>query len=394
MSEGTFDTCGRTIEFGNLSEDGLLHSNRCTRALILKQDLSSPIDIYLEIDTLKTFKDNIIQNWPSIQQHLSGIDRVYFSPSGELYSTPIENYIEDGRDYIRVSSTREVVLSNERNKETEQSMKLYGGLVYNMTLDDITEVNEKYKREETLRPVNHRSSRDVLTRLGFSYLKETLKEVKDIEQIAKNANAQCELITGIDGTEESLRAVSGKKYSMLHFATHGFYWTQDEAEDKLSDRKFSFLMFENEHPKHVEDKSMTRSGLIFSGANWALNGKDMPEGVEDGIATAQEIARLDLRGCDLVVLSACQTGLGEISGEGVFGLQRGFKKAGVRSILMSLWEVDDLATQMLMTEFYKHYLNGESKTSSLRKAQQYVKSQEGFEDPMYWAGFILLDGLN
>ena len=116
--------------------------------------------------------------------------------------------------------------------------------------------------------------------------------------------------------------------------------------------------------------------------------------VEDGILTAKEIALMDLRGTDLITLSACQTGLGEVSGEGVFGLQRGFKKAGVSSILMSLWKVDDIATQILMTAFYENLLSGKSKAESLRIAQDEVRSTDSYEDPYYWAAFILLDGIN
>ena len=106
-----------------------------------------------------------------------------------------------------------------------------------------------------------------------------------------------------------------------------------------------------------EDKALTRSGLLLAGANTALKGLPLPEGVEDGVLTAKEIAGMDLRRLDLVALSACQTGLGEITGDGVFGLQRGFKKAGANTLLMSLWKVDDTATQLLMTQFYKNMLS-------------------------------------
>jgi CHAT domain-containing protein len=183
----------------------------------------------------------------------------------------------------------------------------------------------------------------------------------------------------------------------------------------------------NDDKRYKEDKALTRSGLLFAGANNALKGKPLPEGVDDGILTAQEISRLDLRGLDLVVLSACETGLGEITGDGVFGLQRGFKKAGAQSILMSLWKVDDTATQMLMTQFYTNLTSGMSKRKSLLEAQRYVREYETevevtnltlwqqrqdqkssvenntttqlekvrpYEDPKYWAAFILLDALD
>lgn len=384
------------IEFGSLSKGEIHVLNHCTRALVLKRDSEEPIDIYLELDSTKDFKTNILANWPTIQQHLKGIKTVYFSPSGELYSTPIENYINDGREYVRVSSTRKIVKSRHDKQTACKPMKLYGGLVYDMTVDDLAKAALQYKLTEN-KPAQlyaKRSGREVVNQVSFNYLRGTLDEVNSIKGIAKSHKRNCELLSGHLGTEESLRAIDGKKYGILHFATHGFYWTEKEAEDLAEWNRLSFLMMDNKSHKYMEDKSMTRSGLIFSGANIALGGEELPDEMEDGIATAQEISRLDLRGCDLVVLSACQTGLGEVSSEGVFGLQRGFKKAGVNSILMSLWEVDDRATQMLMTEFYKHYLGGKPKRESLRKAQEYVKSQPDYNDPIFWAAFILLDGLD
>ena len=117
--------------------------------------------------------------------------------------------------------------------------------------------------------------------------------------------------------------------------------------------------------------------------------------------TGAEIENMDLASVDLVVLSACQTGLGQVEPiEGVYGLQRAFKKAGVRSILMTLWKVDDDATQLFMTAFYRDYLKNNSKQHALKVAQEYLKSftsDEGehvYSDPYYWAGFVLLDALN
>ncbi len=133
---------------------------------------------------------------------------------------------------------------------------------------------------------------------------------------------------------------------------------------------------------------------MFSGANVALKGEAIGEDTEDGVLTAEELSMMNLGNVDLVVLSACESGLGESSGEGVFGLQRGFKMAGARSLLMSLWKVDDDATQLLMTSFYKNLLSGASKSVALKQAQERVRQTKGFEDPEYWAGFILLDAQN
>ena len=120
------------------------------------------------------------------------------------------------------------------------------------------------------------------------------------------------------------------------------------------------------------------------------------------LLTGLEIATLDLRETDLVVLSACQTGMGDIGSDGVFGLQRGFKKAGVNSLLMSLWNVDDAATGLLMTEFYRNFIEGKSKHESLKAAQEKVRNFRGeingkyrdFSNPRFWAAFILLDAID
>ena len=101
---------------------------------------------------------------------------------------------------------------------------------------------------------------------------------------------------------------------------------------------------------------------------------------------------MNLGNVDMVVMSACQSGLGETSGEGVFGLQRGFKLAGANTLLMSLWKVDDEATKILMTEFYKNYLSGKTKRESLLLAQEILRKTH--PEPEYWAGFILLDALD
>lgn len=106
--------------------------------------------------------------------------------------------------------------------------------------------------------------------------------------------------------------------------------------------------------------------------------------------TAKEISLLDQRDADLVVLSACETGKGEITGEGVFGLQRAFKQAGAQTLVMSLWKVDDKATQLLITEFYRNLISKhQSKCEAFRNAQNHVRSQ--YKEPYYWAGFIMLD---
>ena len=114
--------------------------------------------------------------------------------------------------------------------------------------------------------------------------------------------------------------------------------------------------------------------------------------MEDGILTAHEIAHIDLSKTDMVVLSACQTGIGEIREDGVFGIQRGFKKAGVQSLMMSLWNIDDSATVMMMSMFYQYLMEGHSKQEAFKKAQEGMRKSQ-FCNPVFWASFVLLDGI-
>ena len=127
---------------------------------------------------------------------------------------------------------------------------------------------------------------------------------------------------------------------------------------------------------------------------WLHGNKDLPKGKEDGILLAAEISLLDLHDIDMVTMSACQTGLGDISDDGVMGLQRGFKRAGVNTLLMTLWPVNDDATQILMREFYRNLTEGKSKRQSLKLAQQFLReNHQQYNNPYYWAPFILLDAL-
>ncbi len=143
-------------------------------------------------------------------------------------------------------------------------------------------------------------------------------------------------------------------------------------------------------PSFITDCSVT-SGIVLAGGNLAWRGEKIPDGVEDGILTADEISRLDLSDTELVVLSACETARGHIDPiEGVWGLQRAFKQAGVKTILMTLWKVSDNVTAMFMEQFYKHLMKGKTVRQSVKMAQDYLISN-GASDPFYWAPFVVLD---
>ncbi|MFH2094835.1 MAG: CHAT domain-containing protein, partial [Bacteroidota bacterium] len=136
------------------------------------------------------------------------------------------------------------------------------------------------------------------------------------------------------------------------------------------------------------EESLMRSGLQFAGANNIWKGNPPEIGLEDGILTSQEVSKMDLSNTKLVVLSACETGLGEIKGsEGVYGLQRAFKIAGVEYIIMSLWQIPDEQTVELMDAFYTYWLKGDDINTAFSKAQ--LEMSEKYE-PFFWAAFVLV----
>ena len=336
--------------------------------------------------------------WQPLSDELEGVKRIYFSPAGQLYSTAIEyaampdgDVMNNRYEMYRLSSTREVAL--QEAKTSELDAVVYGGLEFDADYQTLAEVNDEQKGLDVFRPRALVNNLEDL-RGGVANLPGTEREAQDIVQLFSNTRRQCHLFDGLNGTEESFKWLSGARKNVLHIATHGFYWKDTDETSPVANLE-SFLQLENMPTIPAEDKMLSRNGLLFAGANVALRNGEVPDGRDDGILTALELSGLDFRGLDLVVLSACQTGLGEVTGEGVFGLQRGFKKAGAQTLMMSLWKVDDQATRLLMTEFYRNLLDGKSKRIAFNNAQQYLRTVENgkYNLPRYWAAFILLDGI-
>jgi len=196
------------------------------------------------------------------------------------------------------------------------------------------------------------------------------------------------MLTETAATEAAIKKLLNQSNSpsIVHLSTHGFFYPNIKKEQ---DNMLSLSQEKNVF-KYSEDP-MIRAGLLLAGANETW-GKDIaPSSSEDGILTAKEISNLNLRNTELVVLSACETGLGEINGsEGVYGLQRAFKMAGAKNLLMSLWKVPDEATQELMTAFYTNWLSEKMTLhDAFQTAQQTMRAK--YADPYMWAGFILIE---
>lgn len=221
-----------------------------------------------------------------------------------------------------------------------------------------------------------RQSRDLdLEKLEFKRLDGTRQEGIEIASLLGVEPWLAE-----KAVKEKLESITSPL--ILHIATHGFF-VEDQPETFHQEQ----LLSAGKSPITQQENPLLRSGLAFAGANWKQKQFRPPSEVGNGIITAEEVSNLDLSETELVVLSACETGLGDVqTGEGVFGLRRAFVLAGAKTLVMSLWKVPDQQTQELMTEFYRRLLWGEGRGEALRNAQ--LEMRKKYPDPYYWGAFI------
>lgn len=383
---GNGDAAIEFVRF-NVFESGEIKVLRMYAAVAMTRD-SSPILIPMATEknlTLWVLKDpselysvNGYGNalcklvWYDILNYLESqdINNIYFAPCGVLNQIAIESLPFDKESTVsyhynltRLSSTRELV--NKHNLHPDKSAALYGDLFYRASAETMQQAT---------------------TRSAVGTLPYSKQEINDISQLLSGKQYHVNKLSQKQGTEASFKSLSGKSPSILHLSTHGFV------------------------NRPIEGNAMQRSGLIMAYGARAWEGKSVPKDTEDGILTAAEIATLDLSGTDIVVLSACNTALGEVTTEGVWGLQRAFKQAGAQTIVMSLWQVDDEATAVFMQYFYEALLKGRQTLAkavsidveiaehifnyphdALATAQRRMRQHPQYSAPYYWAGFIVVD---
>lgn len=275
-----------------------------------------------------------------------------------------------------------------------EGVLLYGGVKYN--LDDSEKAAtdaaadaaaerffaEDFEVEEAATPG---------LRAGIAYLPATLDEIHDIASIFTAAGGTASQVEGAEATETTVKELNAKQVPVLHIATHGF------TVPRKSRSRLGRVLAKADDRSTFEEQSLGRSGLMMAGAANTVDSKDKTAAprFDDGILTGREISRLDLSGVNTVVLSACESGLGEVGSEGVAGLQRGLKRAGVKTLVMSLWKVSDEATAILMADFYRNLLDGKNAAEALRDSQQKLRTMDGgkFADYKFWAPFIILDAI-
>ncbi|RLD24713.1 MAG: hypothetical protein DRI71_01765 [Bacteroidetes bacterium] len=291
--------------------------------------------------------------WQPIDNLVGDAKKVYISLDGVYNQISINSlqvsenqYLLDKRSYVIVSSLRDLKSGSNTGSAQKKSASLFGNPQYGS------------------------SSIDPLPGTG--------KEVVAVKAILDNAGYGSMLKTGENASETTIKSIKDK--GLVHIATHGFF-VADPKGDQTS--VFSIPLY------NINENILLRSGLLMAGAGNKENGENSLTAADNGILTSYEVLNMNLDNTDLVVLSACETGLGDVmAGEGVFGLQRAFMVAGASNVIMSLWKVDDEATQKLMVLFYKNWLQSGDMENAFAKAQKEVK--ELYKHPYYWGSFVLL----
>jgi CHAT domain-containing protein/Tfp pilus assembly protein PilF len=344
--------------------------------------------------------------WKPLEPALGVSKRVYVSADGVLNQIPMGLFADsNGKlllekyDVRQVNSTKDLLRTP--HQAASKSAVLLGNPKFDLTEADQRAVLAKLNignAQPSAAPANTlasalapsagpamsgQRSRDV--RGGsLNPLPGTQVEVDAINNLLKNSGWQTTPYTGDRALEEVVDHLHSPR--LVHVATHGFFLSDQEIARENANRDDRSVGFED---------PMLRSGLYFAGADRVQSGAAPATGLDDGVLTAYEASQLNLQGTELVVLSACETGLGQQSnGEGVFGLRRGLQEAGADAVMMSMWSVPDRETQELMALFYAKWLGGLDKPEALRQAQlkerEVVRQRYNKDLPFYWGAFVLI----
>jgi tetratricopeptide (TPR) repeat protein len=334
--------------------------------------------------------------WKPLEKALAGKTRIYLSPDGVLNELPLGIIpAPDGKlqmekyDLRLLSSTRDILRSTP--PRAAATALLVGDPVFDLSEEQQLAAMQKLAMPQKETPVlmsvlspNDRS-RDLGSGSTLPRLPGTGAEVSAIAQLMRERQWKTNVFTGELALKRVVEQASNPR--VVHLATHGFFLRDQQIKTNQLGMAASLS-------SGLEDP-MLRSGLYFAGADRTLAGKPSTQ-VDNGVLTAMEAGSLNLRGTELVVLSACNTGQGDVkNGEGVFGLRRALQEAGAQAVLMSLWSVPDKETLELMKRFYTKWLAGMEIHQALKEAQlemreQVRKNHDGQDLPYYWGAFVLV----
>jgi CHAT domain-containing protein len=357
--------------------ESLLKSNQNAEQIVANLYASRGIEPVNNAPTLTTNLYDLI--WAPLDTFLQGSKLVYYAPSGLLHrlampAIPLSKggILSDKFDLAYINSARNLLTINVLNdKAILADAAVFGGVDY-----DTEGVNGLTKNTLAFRSPHFTPSKTAV----WDYLSGTLTEAQAIDSILKKAFISTTLLRKNEASEASFKALGAglPSPSIIHLATHGYFF--NKSKDTTENNAFM-----------QSSQPLMRSGLILAGGNKTWQGKIPAEGEEDGILTAYEISHLNLKQTQLAVLSACETGLGDIrNSEGVFGLQRAFKMAGVRYLLVSLWKIPDEPTAQLMQLFYSNLVQHNNVRKAFKDAQKTMRDRYP-NAPLNWAGFVLME---
>lgn len=311
--------------------------------------------------------------WKKIERYISKKKKILISPTLNLNKVNFgaiscgAKRLGDVYQLASISTLNSLFQRDCVKDSAKKSIALFGGIDYDASIS----VNKKNVQD---------TSKTKLDRSGFDYLPETFNEVTDISDLLAGV-MNTTVYSGQKATESQFKLLSRHSPSVIHISTHGFY---------LKGKGLKAPFFKNLSLSSKITYKMSKCGLLFSGANNAWNGIYAQDVEEDCILTAAEVEKMDLSDTELVVLSACDTGLGDCESiDGVYGLSRAFKIAGAHTIVMTLWKVNDLVTKEFMYEFYGQIKEGLEYHEAFRIAQKKLRLK--YQDPLLWAPFVIID---
>lgn len=327
--------------------------------------------------------------WQPLEPHLQGVSTIYFNAPGILHSiafnalrSPEGDYLIDRYDLRQLTTTAQLTFDSE--VRAPRSAALVGDVLFDPAQESQAgklpeesgerNIDEDYSLTAAYSEADSRG----IVRHNFRYLPFTATEIQGIR--SSLGDTPVSTATRFEATEEGFRRLCDSHPEALHIATHGFFLSSEQEAMRVPFmRRYSAAV----------GSPMQRSGIALAGAEATWTGRaDLPEDA-DGILTANEVAQLNLKDTRLVALSACETALGGYNFDGIHGLTRGFKQAGAKSLLVSLWSVNDRSTSIFMNAFYSHWHQNGDRHAAYRHAIAEVRA--AYPSPFYWAPFILLD---
>ncbi len=322
-------------------------------------------------------RDNTSYNlyWKPIDEVIGTVSTMYFSPDGVFNQINLEaipaweddgKYVLDNSNIVLVNNTKDLYFKKVKSElqGQQQVATMFGNPVFYIeTSPGVPKPNSGLTRETTS---------------IISELPGTKKEIDELKTYLERKGWTTSEYTELDANENTIKSIDNPR--IFHIATHGFF-----QSEKLEASALDAELNEN----YLYENPLLKSGLLLSGAGDILNETQFNYNVDNGILTAYEAMNLNLDQTDLVVLSACETGLGEVeAGEGVYGLQRAFLVAGAKTVVMSLFKVSDEATQQLMVKFYRKWLETGDKRQSFIDAKKEIRNE--YRDPIYWGPFVMI----